>query len=94
MRWIKWRLDGWSTLIRMKMWNDIRLPLFGMLEAQGRVVEAVEAAEGMRSMARAVRRCALCALNPSCCEAVDSGSDARPPEICPNASVFRRAAVH
>jgi hypothetical protein len=94
LRWIKSRLSGWCTVVRMKMWNDIRLPLFGMLEAQGLVVEAVEAAEGMQSMARAMRRCVRCNLNAACCAAVDAQSGARPPEACPNASVFYRASVH
>lgn len=76
----------------MEILETIRLPFYQMLEHRGHALDAVEAAEGLRSMAHAMRRCALCDLNEDCCAALDAhGADL--PAACPNAGLFYRAGA-
>ena len=68
--------------LRAQTENCDRLPFFGMLERRGLTLRQVEDAVGIDALARAVRRCSLCA----------GRSDCRPDaDICPNEPLLRRA---
>jgi len=68
--------------LRAQTQNCDRLPFFGMLERRGVTLNQVEEVVGIDALARAVRRCSLCAGRSDCRLDWD---------ICPNEPLFRRA---
>jgi hypothetical protein len=68
--------------LRAQTVNCDRLPFFDMLERRGITLNQVEEAVGIDALARAVRRCSLCAGRSDCRPDVD---------ICPNEALLRRA---
>jgi len=71
-------VDGLRRLLK----DDGPLPLFALLERQGVTLRQVEEVGGMREIARAARRCALCASRSDC-----NGH----PAWCPNETLLQRA---
>ena len=75
-------LWGVADGLRKVLWDDSRLPFFGMLERQGLTLARVEEVVGIRELSRAVRLCAHCAGRSDCGRRVIA---------CPNEALFRRA---
>lgn len=84
---------AWLAIVALLLWGSVEglrrllkdegpLPLFAMLDRQGVTLRQVEEVAGMQEMARAARRCALCASRSDC-----DGHAA----WCPNEALLRRA---
>ena len=67
------------------------LPFFEVVQRRGLTVPQLEARLGMASLARAVRRCALCAGKGECRAELASGAVTDPSD-CPNAAFFHRTS--
>jgi hypothetical protein len=73
-----------AALYRLFADDSAPLPFFVMLECQGLDARQLEAAVGAEGMARALRRCALCAGRRDC---------ARGRRVeCPNEALIKRVA--
>ena len=80
---------GLLATLRGILTDSAPLPFFEVARRRGLTVEQMEAGVGIARLARAMRRCALCAGKGECRAELTSGPSADPAD-CPNAALFQR----
>lgn len=85
---------AWIAMSLLAAWREMfadrtALPFFEVVQRRGLTLAQLEAGAGIASLARAVRRCALCAGKGECREELAADPAAQPRD-CPNAAFLRR----